>query len=135
MRIAQITDMNSQEDPEMKNKVTTLIDMTKRSEEDVCCALNECEFDLQKAAEYLLETLPVNAFEISSKKKKNKPSNSESGAGGNDDSNEDWDNNGNAGGDSRREKSRNRTSNNRGGGGRGGNDSRGCEFFSFSIFI
>ncbi|KAL5288247.1 UBAP2 family protein [Megaselia abdita] len=128
MRIAQITDMNSgYEDSDMKNKVATLIDMTKRSESDVCCALNECEFDLQKAAEYLLETLPVNAFEISSKKKKNKPSNSESGAGGNDDSNEDWDNNGNAGGDSRREKSRNRTSNNRGGGGggRGGNDSRG----------
>uniref|UniRef100_T1GQQ5 Protein lingerer n=1 Tax=Megaselia scalaris TaxID=36166 RepID=T1GQQ5_MEGSC len=81
-----------------------------------------------KAAEYLLETLPVNAFEISSKKKKNKPANTDSGAGAgnNDDSNEDWDNNGNAGGDSRREKSRNRSSNRGGGGGgRGGNDSRG----------
>lgn len=60
IRIAQITDISSgSEDPEMREKVQTLIEMTQRSEEEVCCALNECDNNLEKAVEFLLETLPV----------------------------------------------------------------------------
>lgn len=43
----------------MREKVATLIEMTQRSEEEVCCALYECDNDLESAVVYLLETLPV----------------------------------------------------------------------------
>lgn len=48
------------------------MEMTQRSEEDVCCALYECDNDLERSVIFLLEQLPVNAFETTSKKKKNK---------------------------------------------------------------
>ncbi|XP_028893459.2 protein lingerer isoform X3 [Zeugodacus cucurbitae] len=117
LRIAQITNSNTSEDPQMREKVATLIEMTQRSEEEVCCALYECDNDLELAVVYLLETLPVGAFETSSKKKKNKAASSgQENAGGDGE----WtDTNANT---DRREKSRNRSSNR---GGRGGTDSRG----------
>ncbi|XP_067631505.1 protein lingerer isoform X1 [Eurosta solidaginis] len=117
LRIAQITNSNTSEDPQMREKVATLTEMTQRSEEEVCCALYECDNDLERAVVYLLETLPVGAFETSSKKKKNKAaSGSHDNAGGDGE----WtDTNANM---DRREKSRNRSSNR---GGRGGTDSRG----------
>ncbi|XP_037956721.1 protein lingerer-like isoform X3 [Teleopsis dalmanni] len=114
LRIAQITNSNTNEDPQMREKVATLIEMTQRSEEEVCCALYECDNNLEKAVVFLLETLPVGAFETSSKKKKNKAANAaQEGEGEWNDSNANTD---------KREKSRNRSSNR---GGRGGTDSRG----------
>lgn len=60
IRIAQITDVNSgTDDPKMREKVNNLMEMTQRSEEEVCCALYECDNDLERAVIFLLETLPV----------------------------------------------------------------------------
>lgn len=59
LRIAQIIEANISEDPQMREKVFTLIEMTQRSEEEVCCALNECDNNLERAVVFLLETLPV----------------------------------------------------------------------------
>lgn len=65
IRIAQITDVNNgPEDPKMREKVAELMEMTHRSEEDVCCALSECDNDLNRAGLFLLETLPVVSFMI-----------------------------------------------------------------------
>jgi len=36
--------------------------MTQRSEEEVCCALNECDYDLEAAANFLIEELPQVSF-------------------------------------------------------------------------
>ncbi|KAL7735881.1 hypothetical protein ACLKA6_002338 [Drosophila palustris] len=117
LRIAQITNSSTTEDPQINEKVTLLLTMTQRSEEEVCCALNECDYDLQAAANFLIEILPQGAFAKYEKKRKNKAVNAVAdGAGGDGD----WaDGNANA---DRREKSRNRSANR---GGRGGTDSRG----------
>ncbi|KAL9916089.1 ubiquitin-associated protein-like lingerer isoform 2-T2 [Glossina fuscipes fuscipes] len=116
LRIAQIIEANISEDPQMREKVFTLIEMTQRSEEEVCCALNECDNNLERAVVFLLETLPVGAFERSSKKKKNKAANAVQDNVGDGE----WvDNNANT---DKREKSRNRNNNRNG---RGGTDSRG----------
>lgn len=73
IRIAQITDIKGGiEDPKIREKVLNLMEMTERSEEDVCCALYECDNDLDRAVIFLLEQLPVGAFATTSKKKKNK---------------------------------------------------------------
>jgi hypothetical protein len=48
------------------------MEMTQRSEEEVCCALYECDNDMDRAVIFLLETLPVGAFATTSKKKKNR---------------------------------------------------------------
>lgn len=120
IRIAQITDINSgSEDPKMREKVANLMETTHRSEEDVCCALYECDNDLDRAVIFLLETLPVGAFETSSKKKKNRLT---SGSG--DATGDEWGDNGTSGPNNNdvRERSRNRTGMR---GGRGGSDSRG----------
>lgn len=116
MRIAQITDINSA-DPKMGEKVATLIEMTQRSEEEVCCALYECDNNLEKAVVFLLETLPVGAFETSSKKKRNKVANASTENTGDGE----WVDS-NTNNTDKREKSRNRSSTR---GGRGGSDSRG----------
>ncbi|XP_030387974.1 protein lingerer isoform X2 [Scaptodrosophila lebanonensis] len=115
LRIAQITNSTT-EDPQINEKVTLLLTMTQRSEEEVCCALNECDYDLEAAANFLIEILPQGAFAKYEKKRKNKAATNSDGAGGDGD----WaDGNANA---DKREKSRNRSSNR---GGRGGTDSRG----------
>lgn len=65
IRIAQITEIGSgPDDPKMREKVANLMEMTQRTEEEVCCALYECDNDLERAVEFLLETLPVvsNSF-------------------------------------------------------------------------
>uniref|UniRef100_A0AAG5D1H4 Protein lingerer n=1 Tax=Anopheles atroparvus TaxID=41427 RepID=A0AAG5D1H4_ANOAO len=73
IRIAQITDIKSgMDDPKIQEKIQSLMEMTQRSEEEVCCALQECDSDLDRAVIFLLETLPVGAFATTSKKKKNK---------------------------------------------------------------
>ncbi|KAH8372680.1 hypothetical protein KR009_002830 [Drosophila setifemur] len=117
LRIAQITNSTT-EDPQINEKVTLLLTMTQRSEEEVCCALNECDYDLEAAANFLIEELPQGAFAKYEKKRKNKAANAAAdGAAGDGE----WaDGNGNA---DKREKSRNRSSTR--GGGRGSTDSRG----------
>uniref|UniRef100_A0A2M3ZZW3 Protein lingerer n=1 Tax=Anopheles triannulatus TaxID=58253 RepID=A0A2M3ZZW3_9DIPT len=73
IRIAQITDIKSgMDDPKIQEKIQSLMETTQRSEEEVCCALQECDSDLDRAVIFLLETLPVGAFATTSKKKKNK---------------------------------------------------------------
>ncbi|KAG5861359.1 hypothetical protein JTB14_024746 [Gonioctena quinquepunctata] len=47
------------EDPSIKDKVKTLMDMTQRSEDEVCYALHECDFDLNQATNMLFETISV----------------------------------------------------------------------------
>ncbi|XP_058837144.1 protein lingerer isoform X4 [Topomyia yanbarensis] len=78
IRIAQITDIKSgMDDPKIQEKIQNLMETTQRSEEEVCCALQECDNDLDRAVIFLLETLPVGAFATTSKKKKNKSQNKE----------------------------------------------------------
>ncbi|XP_065075601.1 protein lingerer isoform X4 [Ochlerotatus camptorhynchus] len=78
IRIAQITDIKSgMDDPKIQEKIQKLMETTQRSEEEVCCALQECDNDLDRAVIFLLETLPVGAFATTSKKKKNKSQNKE----------------------------------------------------------
>uniref|UniRef100_A0A453YRK3 Protein lingerer n=1 Tax=Anopheles gambiae TaxID=7165 RepID=A0A453YRK3_ANOGA len=73
IRIAQITDIKSgMDDPKIQEKIQSLMETTQRSEEEVCCALQECDSDLDRAVIFLLETLPVGAFATTSKKKKSK---------------------------------------------------------------
>uniref|UniRef100_A0A8W7PXA7 Protein lingerer n=1 Tax=Anopheles coluzzii TaxID=1518534 RepID=A0A8W7PXA7_ANOCL len=60
IRIAQITDIKSgMDDPKIQEKIQSLMETTQRSEEEVCCALQECDSDLDRAVIFLLETLPV----------------------------------------------------------------------------
>ncbi|XP_052566896.1 protein lingerer-like isoform X3 [Culex pipiens pallens] len=112
IRIAQITDIKSgMDDPKIQEKIQKLMETTQRSEEDVCCALQECDNDLDRAVIFLLETLPVGAFATTSKKKKNKSQNKEQNESAPGDG--DWDNvGGNAG------------SGSGGGGGMNSNDSK-----------
>ncbi|XP_046865840.1 protein lingerer isoform X3 [Drosophila willistoni] len=115
LRIAQITNSTT-EDPQINEKVTLLLTMTQRSEEEVCCALNECDYDLEAAANFLIEILPQGAFAKYEKKRKNKASNASGTDGTVGDG--DWAD-GNANAADRREKSRNRSANRGGRGGRG----------------
>ncbi|XP_062543799.1 protein lingerer isoform X13 [Armigeres subalbatus] len=96
IRIALITDIKSgMDDPKIQEKIQKLMETMQRSEEEVCCALQECDNDLDRAVIFLLETLPVGAFATTSKKKKNKSQNKEQ----NDTAavEGDWDNGGNVG--------------------------------------
>lgn len=43
----------------MREKVSSLMEMTQRTEEEVCCALYECDNDLDRAVIFLLEQLPI----------------------------------------------------------------------------
>lgn len=130
IRIAQITDIKSgMDDPKIQEKIQKLMETTQRSEEEVCCALQECDNDLDRAVIFLLETLPVGAFATTSKKKKNKSQNKEQNDAAPSDG--DWENggmnpgsgSGGGGGMNMDSKDRrgNRTGNNpRSGGGPGG---------------
>lgn len=43
------------EDPTLKDMVKHLIEMTQRSEEEVCLALHECDNDITRAVELLID--------------------------------------------------------------------------------
>lgn len=43
------------EDSSLNDKVKHLIEMTQRSEEEVCLALYECDYDMNLAADLLIE--------------------------------------------------------------------------------
>lgn len=83
--------------------------MTERSEEDVCCALYECDNDMDRAVIFLLEQLPVGAFATTSKKKKNKTKDENAGE-------TEW-NNENAAPNSSDARDKGRRDNRQGGGG------------------
>lgn len=60
------------DDPGIKEKVRQLMDMTRRSEEEVCLALYECDYDAERAINMLYENMVEGEWEKSSKKKKNR---------------------------------------------------------------
>lgn len=115
----------------MKEKVANLMETTQRSEEEVCCALYECDNDLDRAVIFLFETLPVGAFETSSKKKKNRLTSTS-----NDNTGDEWGNESGNGGQNGQHKNNDpkERSRSRGGmrGGRGGTDSRGCKIYMWN---
>ncbi|XP_056647159.1 protein lingerer isoform X2 [Diorhabda sublineata] len=69
----QQRDANSKnEDPSMKDKVKQLIEMSHRSEEEVCLALHECDNDVNLASNMLFEEMRIGEWETRVKKKKNR---------------------------------------------------------------
>lgn len=70
IRNAKYKDLRT-EDPSIKEKVSTVIEMTQRSEEEVCFALHECGFDTNQAINMLFESSDQE-WVTSVKKKKNR---------------------------------------------------------------
>ncbi|XP_018562921.1 protein lingerer isoform X3 [Anoplophora glabripennis] len=69
----QHRDANSKgEDPSIKDKVKQLIEMSHRSEEEVCLALHECDNDINLASNMLFENMGTGKWETRVKKKKNR---------------------------------------------------------------
>uniref|UniRef100_A0A6P7FAI0 Protein lingerer isoform X2 n=1 Tax=Diabrotica virgifera virgifera TaxID=50390 RepID=A0A6P7FAI0_DIAVI len=69
----QNRDSNSKnEDPSIKDKVKQLIEMSQRSEEEVCLALHECDYDMNQATNMLFEEMTTGEWETRVKKKKNR---------------------------------------------------------------
>lgn len=60
------------EDSIIKDKVKTLIELSQRSEEEVCLALHECDNDANLAIIMLLEEMGTGEWETRVKKKKNR---------------------------------------------------------------
>ncbi|KAF4528213.1 hypothetical protein B566_EDAN016834, partial [Ephemera danica] len=126
MRIAQIIDTRT-EDPDMKNKIKQVMDATHKSEDEVWTALHDCDNDLDRAVNMLLEGEGQGEWVTSGTKKKNRhPGATVSSTRGekSDNNNRDRSEPGETGGPDR-ERSRTR-----GGGpprmrGRGSSDSRG----------
>jgi hypothetical protein len=54
MRIAQIIDTRT-EDPNLKDKIKQAMDATRKTEDEVCTALHDCDNDLDRAVNMLLE--------------------------------------------------------------------------------
>ncbi|XP_075215484.1 uncharacterized protein LOC142321353 [Lycorma delicatula] len=72
MRIAQIIGTKN-EDPSLKNKIKQVMDATRKSEDEVCTALHDCDNDANRAVNYLLEgDERQNEWLTSGKKKKNR---------------------------------------------------------------
>ncbi len=81
IRIAQILEFkNGNLDP-TREKVTQLMEMTERSEEDACMALHECDNDVEQAVIFLLENLEIGSLVTNAKKKKNKSAQDGNGDG------------------------------------------------------
>ncbi|XP_008195618.2 protein lingerer isoform X1 [Tribolium castaneum] len=60
------------EDPFIKDKVKKLMEMSQRSEEEVCLALHDCDYDENAAMNMLLENMGQGEWETRVKKKKNR---------------------------------------------------------------
>nr|CAD7569214.1 unnamed protein product [Timema californicum] len=71
MRIAQIIDTRT-EDPDLKDKIKQVMDATRKTEDEVCTALHDCDNDLDRAVNMLLEGMGQGEWETSVKKKKNR---------------------------------------------------------------
>ena len=54
MRIAQIIDTRT-EDPDLKDKIKQVMDATRKTEDEVCTALHDCDNDPDRAVNMLLE--------------------------------------------------------------------------------
>lgn len=52
----------SSTDDTLKEKVKTLIELSRKTEEEVCLALHECDNDLNRAGDMLLEEQAVVSF-------------------------------------------------------------------------
>ncbi|XP_021931148.1 protein lingerer isoform X2 [Zootermopsis nevadensis] len=71
MRIAQIIDTRT-EDPNLKDKIKQAMDATRKTEDEVCTALHDCDNDLDRAVNMLLEGMGQGEWETLVKKKKNR---------------------------------------------------------------
>jgi len=106
LRLAQITQSaDTNMDPQRKAKISQVMDITGKSEDEVATALFDCAWDETKAIELLLEEGGLGSWETTGQKKKKKADKEEAGKE-NEDWNEDFDPN-NQFGDNR-ERSRNR---------------------------
>merc|ERR1712142_525709 len=106
LRLAQITQSaDTNMDPQRKAKISQVMDITGKSEDEVATALFDCGWDETKAIELLLEEGGLGSWETTGQKKKKKAEKEEPGKE-NEDWNEDFDPN-NQFGDNR-ERSRNR---------------------------
>jgi len=123
LRLAQITQSaDTNMDPQRKAKISQVMDITGKSEDEVATALFDCAWDETKAIELLLEEGGLGSWETTGQKKKRKADKEEAGKE-NEDWNEDFDPS-NQFGDNR-ERSRNRGPprlRNRGGSVQGGRD-------------
>jgi len=71
MRLAQIIDTKT-EDPDLKDKIKQVMDATRKTEDEVCTALHDCDNDPDRAVNMLLEGMGQGEWETSVKKKKNR---------------------------------------------------------------
>lgn len=79
MRIAQIID-GKWEDPTLKDKIKQVMDATHKTEGEAVTALYDCDNDLNRAVNLLIEGGVSGEWETSSKKKKNRQPSSSSKA-------------------------------------------------------
>lgn len=106
LRLAQITQSaDTNMDPQRKAKISQVMDITGKSEDEVATALFDCAWDETKAIELLLEEGGLGSWETTGQKKKKKAEKEEAGKE-NEDWNEDFDPNNQF--NDNRERSRNR---------------------------
>jgi len=106
LRLAQITQSaDTNMDPQRKAKISQVMDITGKSEDEVATALFDCAWDETKAIELLLEEGGLGSWETTGQKKKKKAEKEEPGKE-NEDWNEDFDPNNQF--SDNRERSRNR---------------------------
>jgi len=124
LRLAQITQsQDNSMDPQRKAKISQVIDITGKSEDEVATALFDCGWDPTKAIEMLLDeggTGGMGSWEETGKKKKKKNQEEEKAGKENEDWNDEFDPNNKF--DDNRERSRQRAPprlRNRGGGSQG----------------
>ncbi|KAG1668549.1 Protein lingerer [Nymphon striatum] len=75
IRIAKLINdvKNTEADPELQAKVSQVMELTGKSSDDVIVALHDCDNDVQKAVNMLLEgSQDQGEWELSGKKKKNR---------------------------------------------------------------
>ncbi|CRK96289.1 CLUMA_CG009710, isoform B [Clunio marinus] len=111
IRIAQITEIKSGTQDPTREKVSQLMELTERSEEDACLALYECDNDVERAVIYLFDNLEVGALITTTKKKKSKAA---SGDGANEGDEFESNNHREGGRDGNNDRSRNSRGSNRG---------------------
>jgi len=86
LRLAQITQSaDTNMDPQRKAKISQVMDITGKSEDEVATALFDCGWDETKAIELLLEEGGLGSWETTGQKKKKKADKEDTGK-----ENEDW---------------------------------------------
>ncbi|XP_050299460.1 protein lingerer isoform X2 [Anthonomus grandis grandis] len=134
-KIHKETQLSKNDELSIKEKVRQLMDLTRRTEDEVCLALHENDNDLNLAINFLFEEITTGEWETKDKKKKkrqasagkqDKKNNEESGGGGG--GSDDWEevlppisnNTGGGGGDGKEWKERGGRREGEQRGGRGG---------------